>query len=126
MGDKELIYCTKCGQQNHENNYKCTACDRLLHAPSATVAAVDETMGGLIPTGNPKALWAYYLGIFSFIPVIGIPLGIAAIVLGTGGVRHASRHPAAKGKVHAWVGIITGVFFLLMYTMLIIGMSSSG
>jgi hypothetical protein len=37
--------------------------------------------GGLIPYKNPKALLAYYFGVFSLIPVLGIPLGITAFVL---------------------------------------------
>jgi uncharacterized membrane protein YvbJ len=77
MSEDQFIYCAKCGQKNKENNYKCTQCDALLHSsPPAQVVVTDEgTLGGLIPK-NAKALWAYYLGIFSFIPLIGLPLGI--------------------------------------------------
>ena len=69
----------------------------------------------LIPYKNGPALAAYYLGVFSVIPVIGMVLGLAALVLGIMGLRKAARRPEVKGKVHAWVGIIVGGFFGLGY-----------
>lgn len=76
--------------------------------------------GGLIPFKNPKALIAYYLGIFSFIPVLGIPLGLVALVLGILGLRDRKRNPIIKGSVHAWIGIVVGGGFALLYTGLIV------
>jgi hypothetical protein len=49
----------------------------------------DNTLGGLIPTKNSSALIAYYLGVFSIIPCLGIVLGIAAFVLGLKGLAFA-------------------------------------
>ena len=84
-------------------------------------------MGGLIPVHNSKALIAYYLGVFSLIPCAFI--GIAAFILGLQGLRDANARPEIRGKTHAWVGIIAGGFFALLYcglTLLaIIGMLSS-
>ena len=107
---QNVIYCQKCGQQNKENNFKCTRCGFVLHGQTQQqyVVVEDGTMGGLIPYKNPKSLWAYYLGLFSLIPCLGIFLGIAALVLGIGGLRYANLHPEARGKVHAWVGVIMG------------------
>ena len=65
-------------------------------------------ISAVIPYKNPKALIAYYLAIFSLIPCLGIPLGIAALVLGILGLKAAKAHPQAHGQVHAWVGIILG------------------
>lgn len=109
-GTAGVIYCPKCGQQNGENNYQCTRCGYVLHGPARPQFLVEEdgTMGGLIPYKNQAALWAYYLGIFSLIPCAGIPLGIAAAILGIKGLKHAEAHPEAKGKGHAWTGIILG------------------
>ena len=73
-----------------------------------------------MPSKNSDALIAYYLGVFSAIPVLGIPLGIAAIILGIKGVRKAREYPEVKGKVHAWVGIILGGLFMLLYSGLIV------
>ena len=36
----------------------------------------------MIPAKNPVALIGYYLGVFSFVPVLGILLAIPAIILG--------------------------------------------
>ena len=104
----DTIFCPKCGQKNLENNFKCTKCGFVLHGPppSQYVLSDDSTMGGLIPYKNAYALWAYYLGIFSLIPCLGIPLGIAALVLGIMGLKYADLHPEVRGKGHAWTGVI--------------------
>ncbi len=47
---------------------------------------VDAT-GGVIPYKNPKALTAYYLGVFGLIPVFGPLLAIPAIILGVLGLK---------------------------------------
>ncbi|HTD66082.1 MAG TPA: GYF domain-containing protein [Candidatus Limnocylindria bacterium] len=79
------------------------------YATTATAApAADSPVSVVIPYKNPKALIGYYFGIFSLIPCIGLPLGIAAFVLGILGLKAAKAHPNARGKVHAWVGIILG------------------
>lgn len=57
-----------------------------------------DATGGVIPYKNPKALIAYYLGILSGLPVIGIPLGAAAFVLGVLGLRDRARNPVIKGS----------------------------
>lgn len=117
----DTIYCTQCGQRNSENNFKCTRCGFVLHGPSKPqyVVSDDSTMGGLIPYKNAQALWAYYLGIFSLIPCVGIPLGIAALILGIRGLKFADLHLEARGKGHAWTGIILGGLCAVGYTLLI-------
>lgn len=117
----DTIFCPKCGQKNLENNFKCTKCGFVLHGPAQPqyVVSDDSTMGGLIPYKNAQALWAYYLGIFSLIPCVGIPLGIAALILGIRGLNFADLHPEARGKGHAWTGIILGGLCAVGYTLLI-------
>lgn len=75
----------------------------------------EEVLGGLIPVNNPNALLSYYIGIFAFIPMIGIVLGIAAVVLGIKALKFAAQYPMVKGKTHAWVGILCGGFFGLLW-----------
>ena len=91
-------------------------------------ATSNESVSVIIPYKNPCALVAYYLGIFSFIPMIGLILGIAAFVLGIMGLKHAKANPGARGRVHAWIGIIAGGFFALVYAaltiLMIIGIAS--
>lgn len=69
----------------------------------------------LIPYKNAKALIAYYLGVFSFIPCVGHLLGPAALILGILGLRYAKAHPTAKGMGHAIAGIIMGTLTTLGY-----------
>lgn len=80
-----------------------------------------DSTGGIIPYKNPKALIAYYLGILSGLPVIGIPIGIAAFVLGIMGLRDRARNPVIKGSLHAAIGIGCGGFFFVLWTFLTVG-----
>jgi len=75
--------------------------------PQPPRARTDAT-GGIIPYRNPPALIAYYLGLFSVVPVLGILLGTAALVLGTKGLINYKQQPAVGGAVHAWVGVLVG------------------
>ncbi|MCW3053685.1 MAG: hypothetical protein JWN14_2855 [Chthonomonadales bacterium] len=84
-------------------------------APAPAEPSIIDTF---VPMGNPKALTAYYLGIFSFIPLLGIFLGIAAFVLGLQGLKAAKQTPEIKGKTHAWIGIVIGGFFGFGYILL--------
>ena len=79
-----------------------------------------DATGGVIPYKNPKALLAYYLGIFSGLPLIGLPIGIAALVLGIQGLQARNRNPAIKGSVHAAIGIGCGAIFALLWTLVLV------
>ena len=74
-----------------------------------------------IPSQNGAALLSYYLGIFSFVPCLGFPLGIAALYYGFKGLQNVRQQPAVRGKVHAWVGIICGSLFLLFNLLVFVG-----
>lgn len=69
--------------------------------------------GGVIPFKNPNALTSYYIGLFSMLPIAGLVMGPAAVVLGIKGLKYAKEHPIVKGQVHAWVGILCGAFWSL-------------
>ena len=117
-------YCARCGAPNEAGLAECPHCGQSLLAawpppgiypPQAyqSGAAVNG-LNALIPTKNPSALTAYYLGIFSIIPCLAIPMGIAAVVLGVRGLKLVKAHPEVHGRTHAWVGIIAGGFFALL------------
>lgn len=91
--------CQMCQAEIH-NSKKCAECGYFNETPDST--------GGLIPYKNTPALVAYYLGIFSLIPCLGMPLGIAAVVSGIIGLRAYKRQPVIKGATHAWIGIVLG------------------
>ena len=88
---------------------------------TSTAPTADAT-GGLIPYQNPFALVAYYLGVFSLIPFLGLVLAIPAIVFGILGLRHKRRQPQIKGTAHAWIGIVMGSLFTLLWGGLIVAM----
>jgi hypothetical protein len=82
--------------------------------PVRPAAPKSESGGGLnaiIPYKNVRALLAYYFGVFSVIPMLGILLGLLAFVLGISALYFRRKNPAAGGVVHAWIGILVGGFF---------------
>lgn len=78
-------------------------------------ASEGDATGGLIPYKNAPALIAYYLGLFSIFPCIGLFLGIPAFILGIMGLRKRAANPAVKGSVHAWIGIVLGGIFTVVW-----------
>jgi hypothetical protein len=87
---------------------------------AANSAGGDDAASTIVPYKNPPALTSYYLGVFSllacvpFLGVIGIPMAIAAFVLGLKGLRKVREQPECKGTAHAWIGIICGAIFTLL------------
>jgi hypothetical protein len=79
-----------------------------------------DATGGIIPYKNPHALAAYYLGVFSLIPILGFILGAIAVPLGISGLRKKARNPVIRGVVHAWVGIILGSLSVAAHLLLIV------
>lgn len=117
MASVETRNCPVCGEQIKAAARKCRHCGEIFEQTAGQNEVTEgDSTGGLIPYKNPKALTAYYLGLFSFIPCLGLPLGIAALVLGIMGLRARSRNPVIKGSVHAWIGILVGGFFALLWT----------
>jgi len=82
--------------------------------------------GGIIPYKNGHALIAYYLGVFSIIPCLGLLLAIPALILGIIGLKKRKANPLIKGSVHAWVGIIMGGIFTVVWGGLVVMMIVGG
>ena len=78
-------------------------------------------LNSVIPYKNPRALVAYYFGVFAVLPLIGIVFGVIAFCLGVSGLRFRRRKPEAGGVVHAWIGILVGGFFALLWLALVGG-----
>lgn len=68
----------------------------------------------IVPTKNPSALAAYYLGLFSVLPLLGILLGAAGVWLGIVGLGKVRATPGLPGKAHSTVGIGCGLLGLLL------------
>ena len=119
-------FCPKCGKDPRANPYEAPAAGQMRPVISPNEG---DATGGIIPYKNPKALIAYYLGIFSGFPVIGFFLAIPALVLGIMGLRDRNRNPVIKGSIHAGIGIGCGAFFMLLWgaviVLIIIGMFSN-
>ena len=116
------MQCPSCGQENKPEASACAACGHPFQPMGPTKEMEGDATGGIIPYKNPKALIAYYLGIGSGLPLIGLPIGIAAFILGFLGLRDRKRNPVIKGSVHAGIGIGCGCFFSLLWTLMIIGL----
>ena len=96
---------------------KPTGSANPYHAPTVDAEVVGghpqqttqgDSTGGVIPYKNPHALIAYYLGIISLLPLIGVPFGLASVILGIMGLSRRKKNPVIKGSVHAWIGIVLG------------------
>jgi hypothetical protein len=71
-------------------------------------------MGRMIPTSNLAALSAYYMAMFSLIPVVGIFLGPPALILGLIGFSRALGQPQRRGLGHAIFSIATGILVTIL------------
>src|ERR1039457_5107365 len=109
------MLCPSCGTEDQIGARLCEKCGWVLRPempppPPPGADAANATIKTLIPYGNPHAPIAYYLGLFAFIPFLGILLGIPAFILGIKGLSYSRLHPEARGRTHAWVGVILGGF----------------
>ncbi len=118
--------CTECAPQSSKksNPYSAPVQSQAVgsRAPGEPAPLEGDGTGGIIPYKNPKALLAYYLGIASGLPFIGLPFGIAAFVLGIMGLRDRKKNPVIKGSVHAGIGIGCGLIFTLFWSIAICGL----
>ncbi len=92
-------------------------------APESAVpaSAADSVVETFIPSRNGPALTSYYLGIFSLLPCLGFPMGVAAVYFGLQGLSRVRQNPEVRGGAHAWVGVICGALFGLFNLLLIVG-----
>lgn len=84
-------------------------------------APADDGVSTLIPYKNGHALGAYYIGILSLLPVLGIILAPIAIIMGIIGIRRYRENPRIKGVVHGWIGVVLGLIGLLISAVIIGG-----
>lgn len=137
--------CPHCRAETPEGSRLCVSCDTMLappppspqtplpppvlpqqpwqppYGPPGQTPPSSDPVAALIPYKNAPALSSYYMGLFSGIPLIGLFLAGAAIVMGIRGLDQAKANPAVRGKTHAIVGIITGTIGGL-FNLLIIGL----
>ena len=94
----------------------------------ATAPKGDGGVSTLIPYKNTPALVGYYLAVFSGLgllcPPAGFVLALPALILGIIGLKKVKANPEAKGTVHAWIGILGGAFFCIVFILMIVLFSS--
>lgn len=112
MAETERIPCPVCGEKIVATARICRFCGEQVVVGPAAREEGDST-GGVIPYKNMPALIAYYCGVFSIIPCF--PIGIVAVVLGIMGLKKAKAEPQVRGQAHAWIGIIAGGIFGLIW-----------
>lgn len=101
------MYCPKCGTQNDDNNFHCTACNEVIQIvpPPVTDIADDPAMRLLLPVGQSGlAIAAGYVGLFSLL-LVPAPF---AILLGILALRDIKKNPKKHGKGRAIFAIIMG------------------
>ena len=101
--------------QDHGNQPETPEYTGQLDQWQPVVHEQGDATGGVIPYKNGPALAAYYLGIFSMIPCVGLLLAIPALNLGVIGLKKRRDNPIVKGSVHAWIGIIMGGIFTIIW-----------
>ena len=86
--------------------------DAFAAPPAPAPASAEGGVSTVIPYKNVPALIAYYVGVFCIIcpPLLCFP----AIILGVIGLRRVKENPEVKGTAHAWIGVLSGSFFLLL------------
>jgi hypothetical protein len=95
--------------------------DREFPPPHRRMRASDS-LKVFLPLRNHDALWAYYFGIASLIPVGSFILSPVAIHFGRRGFKWAISDPEGQGLRHSIAGIVLGIagisltLFLLIST----------
>ena len=88
--------------------------------PVPAAPSQGDATGGVIPYKNVPALLAYYLGLFSLFPLLGLFLAVPAFILGIIGLKKRRENPAVKGSVHAWIGVIMGGLFTIVWGLVLV------
>ena len=104
-----MVYCEYCGTKNLENNFRCTACRRILfdeRRPVLSTGNSSAAMRMVLPVDrSPLAIAAGYLGLAS---VLIFPAPVAMIT-GILAVRDIRRHPEYRGMGRAVFGMVLGM-----------------
>jgi hypothetical protein len=97
--------------ERHENPF--AAPQAIPYAKQFHSDQLEKVEGHRLPAMNRSAVLAFYLGILGLIPVLGVPIALAAIAFGMHGIYRYSRRSEIGGLAHACVGVLGGLASLL-------------
>lgn len=113
------MFCFHCGTKISENSNICYKCGNPVKSGSQG-SAVDREAAALrwcVPLGRSGwAIAAGYLGLLSIFPFIGV----MAITCGFLGLLSIAKNPQKLGKGRAWLGIVSGAGFTILYLIILL------
>jgi len=122
--------CAACGAENATEAKRCPACGERVTKKSRRRDAVedpDPPFGKRVDPRQAAALRAYRCGIYSLIPLAGLLLGPAAIVLAIRAWREGRRDPERQAPVYVVGALVLGLTTLLCngagVALMVIGLS---
>lgn len=116
------MFCTNCGAQVSDKATFCVKCGAKI--PQTTIKtsseAEDAALRLIVPVG--RSVWAIasgYLGLLSFLPLIGLVIGMLAVFCGILAIVDINKHPEKHGLVRAWFGIVMGGLMAILNMVMI-------
>jgi hypothetical protein len=116
------MYCWKCGAPNEDTATNCAACGQSLQVPPPPPSAprIEDSASArwLLPVGRSGlAIAAGYVGLFA---LFIFPLAPVSLLLGILALRSIRLHPGTLGKGRAWFAIVVGVFWILIFLVIVV------
>ncbi len=113
----ELKQCPFCGEMIKAAARKCRYCESILDEELKAQLRRENAPSSLeklaMPVGRPaSAIIAGYCGLFSILPMLGLPFQLAAIICGIMALRKMKAEPHLSGAGRAWFGIVMGALGL--------------
>jgi zinc ribbon protein len=108
--------CPACGAENPEGAKRCAACGERPGRKSRRRDTGDEAetpFGARADSPMAPALRAYRCAVYSLIPLAGLLLGPAAIVLALLAWREGRGDPEGRGTRYALIALALGLVTLL-------------
>src|SRR5690242_752990 len=110
--------CPACGADHPAEAKHCPACgERTTRKPRRREPAeeIDSPFGRRADSRQGTALRAYRCGVFGLIPLAGLLLGPAAVVLALIAWREGLRDPAARANGYVVAALVLGLATLLCH-----------
>ncbi|HXH60792.1 MAG TPA: hypothetical protein VNI20_05480 [Fimbriimonadaceae bacterium] len=76
------------------------------YAATSYPGQAQKTGSAIVPTGNPDALWGYYLGVASLICFVGLLIAPISIYKAVKGLKAYRANPEIHGLAHVIVAFV--------------------